>query len=57
MILLEKMIWIVRGEGLIYRPRIKGWRAKMIGEVKDEAGVGLLERRAHGLCFFKFISL
>ena len=40
MIFLEKMIWIVRGEGSIYRPRVKGWRAKMFGEANGEGGLG-----------------
>ena len=49
--------WFVRGEGSIYKPRIKRWKAKMIGKAKDEGGLRFLERRAHGLCFFKLIAL
>ena len=51
----KRFSYFGEGKDSIYRPRINGWRAKMIGEKNDEGGLILFERRAHGLCFFKLI--
>ena len=44
MILLKNVIWIVRGEGSIYRPRVSGWMTKMQGEAKAYGELGCHKR-------------
>ena len=56
-IYMKKWIDLDEGRDSIYRPRVSGWMAKMIGEVNGEGRLGLPQKRAHGLCFFKSIAL
>ena len=49
MSLHEKIAYFVRGEGSIYRPRVKGLRAKMLGEANGEGGLRCPTRK-HNPC-------